>query len=191
MDREFNAKLSDFGASRAADGAMAMNAANTVAYAPGELLQGGRPTVKSDVYSLGLLIYFVITGNNAFDPTQSLGCLKDAVKEGADLQLPASVKPELALLIRSMCSLDPEARPPSATVFDVMCEHQFRFFEGIDAVELWVGLTIVGAEDRPGSAALHRLWRLESEVVPGRGIVDEGSDCVTTAKAPFTRRGSR
>jgi serine/threonine protein kinase len=50
MDGEFNAKLSDFGSSRAADGSMTTNVANTAAYAPAEVLQGGSPTVESDVY---------------------------------------------------------------------------------------------------------------------------------------------
>jgi serine/threonine protein kinase len=148
IDGECNAKLSDFGASRTADGSMTTNVGNTAAYAPAEVLQGGRPTVKSDVYSLGLLMYFVITGRHAFDPELPPMRLMDAVKAGAKVELPRSVKPELSELIRSMCSSEAEERPRSAkAVFDAICESEFGFFEGIDAVEVRVALAKLGVRD--------------------------------------------
>jgi hypothetical protein len=159
MDGEFNAKLSDFSASRGADGSMTTNVGHTTTYAAPEVLQGGMPTVKSDVYSLGLFICFVVTGEHAFDPRLPLGRLVPAVMAGANLQLPASVRPELAHLTRSMCSPDPENRPGSMkAVFETMCESEFGFFEGIVATEVREGLADLGVED-PFESEMSRLKR--------------------------------
>jgi serine/threonine protein kinase len=69
LDANFHAKLSDFGCSRTADGSTMTQVPVTIAYAPVELQDGKPPTVKSDLYSLGLLMYFVLTGEHPFDPT--------------------------------------------------------------------------------------------------------------------------
>jgi serine/threonine protein kinase len=63
LDAGFRAKLSDFAVSRAADGStMTTLTGFTAAYAALEIHMGDAQTVMSDIYSLGLLTYFVITG---------------------------------------------------------------------------------------------------------------------------------
>jgi serine/threonine-protein kinase len=118
IDENGRAKLSDLGRARAADGSTMTQV--TMAYAPGELLDGESPAVKSDIYSLGQLFCFVITQKHTFDPTCAPGKLMRAIYQGADVALPG-VKPELVQLIKRMISVKPEERPASAkAVFEVM-----------------------------------------------------------------------
>jgi serine/threonine protein kinase len=110
LDANFHAKLSDFGYSRTADGSTVTELPVTVAYAPAEALGDGELTTKSDVYSLGLLMIFVITGKHPFDPKMKPLALMKAIERGARVDL-HGVKPELALLIQSMVSVNAEDRP--------------------------------------------------------------------------------
>jgi hypothetical protein len=147
LDASYHAKLSDFGASRASDGSTMTAVPVTMAYAPLEVLDEGSPTVKSDIYSLGLLAYFVITGRHPFDPTTTPLRLMRAVSAGLDVEA-AGVRPELTQLLRSMVSVNPEDRPSSTkAVFETICQHEFAFFEDVDAVAIRVELAKFGVED--------------------------------------------
>jgi non-specific serine/threonine protein kinase/serine/threonine-protein kinase len=61
-------KLLDFGIARQLDpsGAVTRNRPATPAYSSPEQLQGGAITTASDVYSLGVLAYFVLTGSGPY-----------------------------------------------------------------------------------------------------------------------------
>jgi serine/threonine-protein kinase len=57
--------LMDFGAGQFIDdnGAVAKRAAGTPLYLAPEVLQGGRVTIQSDIYALGVLLYLLVTGS--------------------------------------------------------------------------------------------------------------------------------
>jgi hypothetical protein len=74
---------------------------NTMAYARVGNLQGGRSTVKSDMYSLGLLVY-MLTRETRIRSEATADSSDGRGEDGCPRALPASVKPKLAQLFRWM-----------------------------------------------------------------------------------------
>ena len=67
LDGKGRARITDFGLAVAAEDAANKQPAGTPGYMAPELFSGGRPTMRSDVYALGLVLYEVFTGKRAFD----------------------------------------------------------------------------------------------------------------------------
>jgi serine/threonine protein kinase len=108
IDAEGHAKVGDFGALRAADGSTQTAIPMTMAYV-------AAGAVKSDLFSLGMTIVFIVTWRHALDLTgKSVLAAVQAVTRGPQVELPASVKPGLAELVKNLCAVDPAQRPASA-----------------------------------------------------------------------------
>ncbi len=89
--------LMDFSASRPVEeraGASEVVAGTPIYMAP-EVLSGSRPTERSDVYSLGVLLFFLVTGRYPV-AARSLEELIEAYQKGAHLSL-SEARPELPL----------------------------------------------------------------------------------------------
>jgi len=67
LDGKGRARITDFGLAIAASDASGERPAGTPGYMAPELFGGAPPTVQSDLYALGLLLYEVFTGKRAFD----------------------------------------------------------------------------------------------------------------------------
>jgi serine/threonine protein kinase len=148
VDGDFHAKLSDFGAALAPDGTTTVSIPISTAYAGPEVLDGAKPTVSADIYGLGHLICYLVTGKHTFDPAMPPVRMIRSVLAGAKVELPG-VKPELVQLVQAMVAVNPEERPASAVaVFDAVCEHGFQFFEGIDPVAVRLELAKFGVADK-------------------------------------------
>ena len=142
----------------------------TVAYSPTEALLGEKSTVKTNIYSLGLLTLFVLTEKRPFDPTMAPMRLMDAVKAGVNVNLPRA-KQDLVQLIKSMVAVTPDGRQESAkSVFEEICKHDFAFFEGIDPVAIRVELAKFGIEEIPYESRTEKLKRTNVGLV---ATVDE------------------
>jgi serine/threonine protein kinase len=61
--------LMDFGLGLEADAALPANLAGTPAYLAPELLRGLAPSVQSDIYSVGVLLFYLVTGTLPVDGT--------------------------------------------------------------------------------------------------------------------------
>ena len=106
--------LMDFGAGAELwAGAMAgFAAAGTPLYAAPEVLRGSSVSPQSDIYSLGVLLFYLLTGEF---PVQgaSLAELKAAHEKGAR-PLPASTPRALGRIVERCLAREPERRPASA-----------------------------------------------------------------------------
>jgi hypothetical protein len=67
LDGKGRARITDFGLAVAASNASSERPAGTPGYMAPELFGGAPPTVQSDLYALGLVLYEVFTGKRAFE----------------------------------------------------------------------------------------------------------------------------
>jgi tetratricopeptide (TPR) repeat protein len=115
------AKIGDFGLALAVDlsrltqpGMMV----GTVTYMPPEQAMGGKVTAKADLYSLGAMLYEMVTGRPPFVGDDSVAII------GQHINTPpvsptwhrADLPPALETLILQLLEKDPEKRPESARV---------------------------------------------------------------------------
>ncbi len=111
--------LLDFGIARAvdrADGASAgMSSHLTPRYASPEQTRGEAPTIVSDIYSLGLLLYGLIAGSvpGPFDKDHP-AALSAPSASAADMPWRRRLQGDLDAIVGRACSLDPTRRYPSA-----------------------------------------------------------------------------
>ena len=177
--------LMDFGSSVDSSGAP-YGLAGTPAYLAPELLQGSPVSLRSDIYSLGVLLYYLVTAR--FPVTGgSLDELKDRHAAGQRTLL-RDARPDLSdefvRAVDSAIAADPHDRPESAGAFERLLERalglqvdqQTPMVDGIQGMSpsrhstrigrwaYWVAAVLVTAG---ATAALFKPWRsgLSSVVV--------------------------
>ncbi len=115
------AELGDFGLALAVDLSRLTQAGmmvGTVTYMPPEQAMGGKVTAKADLYSLGAMLYEMVTGRPPFVGDDSIAII------GQHINTPpvsptwhrADLPPALETLILQLLEKDPEKRPESAAV---------------------------------------------------------------------------
>jgi serine/threonine protein kinase len=114
-------KLTDFGIAKlfgSSDMTAAGSVIGTADYMPPEQAEGKTITTRSDLYSLGCVLYALLAGRAPFGG-KSLPEVLYAVRYNAVpdlLTLAPSCPVELAELIKEMVEKDPQKRPPTALV---------------------------------------------------------------------------
>jgi len=119
LDSRRHIYLTDFGLARVLTvNTQAVHTGHgTPPYAPPEQHLGGRLTARSDLYSLGILCYELLTGQLPWAGERSLGLQQ--VRDSREVlpdprQLNGDVPRELAAVLWSLTAADPAGRPPSA-----------------------------------------------------------------------------
>jgi predicted Ser/Thr protein kinase len=116
LDGHGRVRITDFGLAIAAeDEAQAAEIAGTPAYMAPEQLAGKGATVRSDMYSLGLVLYEIYTGKKAFTATTlaELREQKETHTPRAISEIREGMDPVVERLIRRCMERDPNARPSS------------------------------------------------------------------------------
>jgi eukaryotic-like serine/threonine-protein kinase len=122
---EEQVKILDFGVAKVKESLIGPStatggvSAGTVIYMSPEQLRGDRVTAMSDIYSLGLIAYELVTGRRPFKP-DTVAQLSDMQREGVRVK-PSDLRPRLPLkaeaaILRAL-NFDPVARPQTATEF--------------------------------------------------------------------------
>jgi tetratricopeptide (TPR) repeat protein len=145
LSADGTAKIGDFGLALAVDlsrltqpGMMV----GTVTYMPPEQAMGGKVTAKADLYSLGSMLYEMVTGRPPFVGDDSIAII------GQHINTPpvsptwhrADLPPALETLILQLLEKDPEKRPESAAVV-------LQALEAIEAGKIKEPLREVPAEN--------------------------------------------
>ena len=106
-------KLGDFGISRVLENsnAAAMTVVGTPYYMSPESCQSAPYTAKSDVWSLGIILYELCTLKHPFVADNLLGLVFKIVQEKPDPIEGDRYSPELIDLISVLLQKDPENRP--------------------------------------------------------------------------------
>jgi serine/threonine protein kinase len=110
--------LADFGISVSSDASRSVGTeALTVDYAPPEVLEGQEPNARSDLYSLGVTLYTLLTGLPPYSSgkktpiaQQLLRILRDPVPVVSRGDVPDGLRE----LLRELMDKDPQQRPESA-----------------------------------------------------------------------------
>jgi len=121
MSADGTAKIGDFGLAVAVDLSRLTQSGmmvGTVAYMPPEQAMGGKVTTKADLYSLGAMLYEMVTGRPPFVGDDSVSII------GQHINTPpvspawhrADLPPALETLIMQLLEKDPDKRPESAKV---------------------------------------------------------------------------
>jgi len=116
IDGRGQARITDFGLARLAEGGGASEIAGTPAYMAPEQLAGGQTTIQSDLYSLGLILYEISTGQ----PLREEGSPQElhhaqATSAACPLgDLAADLDPLVERAILQCLQKDPRQRPSSA-----------------------------------------------------------------------------
>ncbi|HZM99596.1 MAG TPA: serine/threonine-protein kinase, partial [Pyrinomonadaceae bacterium] len=118
IDADGNARLTDFGIAGLAEEIRDDEvSAGTPAYMAPEQLDGKPPTIRSDIYSLGLVLYELFTGKRAFDASTLDELLKLRRSDSAPTTPTSLVKdlePVIESIIDRCMQKDPARRPASA-----------------------------------------------------------------------------
>jgi serine/threonine-protein kinase len=117
IDGRGRVRITDFGLAGLADElAKEGSYAGTPAYMAPEQITGGRVSVRSDIYALGLLLYEVFTGKRVFDTTNfaELKRLHESGTLTTPSELVRDLDPAVERVILRCLERDPESRPPSA-----------------------------------------------------------------------------
>jgi serine/threonine protein kinase len=120
-------KLTDFGLVLHEQGAVSQTdvLAGTPLYMSPEQARGGRVDARSDLFSLGSLLYVMCTGQPPFSGRNPLAVLRQVseAKPRPVRRLKADVPPWLADLIARLHAKDPESRPAAAEVARLLEQH--------------------------------------------------------------------
>jgi eukaryotic-like serine/threonine-protein kinase len=121
VDDEGRAKVTDFGIARAGASDMTQTGSimGTAQYLSPEQAQGHAVSAQSDIYSVGIILYEMLTGRVPFEGESAVTIALKQVSEQpvAPSQLNAAVSPQLEAVVMRALAKDPAARYPDADAF--------------------------------------------------------------------------
>ena len=120
LSADGTAKIGDFGLAVAVDLSRLTQSgmmAGTVSYMPPEQAMGGKVTTKADLYSLGAMLYEMVTGRPPFVGDDSVAIIGQHINTPpvSPVWHRADLPPALETLILQLLEKNPQRRPASAS----------------------------------------------------------------------------
>lgn len=136
LDDNHNIRLIDFGFSKSVEGTFLKTHCGSCLYAAPELLMGEEYSEKVDIWSAGVMLYVMTTGNFPFYHENVSVCLQKIVM--SEVQLPSFLSFGLKDLLMRMLSKSPEERPSVDQILDHPWMRSYR----IDIEQMLDGVVI-------------------------------------------------
>ena len=80
-------------------------------------------THKMDIFALGIMFHQYLTGNMPEFDKSEYDYIFEAVLDGGEILLDKSLNNDLQVIIKSMLSVNPDARPDADQIFDALSNH--------------------------------------------------------------------
>ena len=133
LDKQYHPRIGDFGLSRLYDGVSTLtHEVGTPAYMAPELFENDAYSDKIDVFSFGLILFELLTGQRAFNEERVYAHIKQLV-EGKRPEIPDTVSPSMQSLIKECWDNHPEMRPPFAEIYRRLRNIDFKIWDDVDS----------------------------------------------------------
>ncbi|KAK8798816.1 hypothetical protein WA158_007900 [Blastocystis sp. Blastoise] len=131
MDKCDNPYLGDFGFARFLyDDTQDITHCGTALYAAPELFEAGKDyTNKCDIYSLGLVGYYIMTGKDIAESTFKENYEREKKDSNFKIKVDPYLNRVLYNLFNSCFSYDPEKRPTATEIVDILRTYNGKLYE--------------------------------------------------------------
>ncbi|XP_053866037.1 mitogen-activated protein kinase kinase kinase 10 isoform X2 [Malaclemys terrapin pileata] len=128
-------KITDFGLAREWHKTTKMSAAGTYAWMAPEVIRLSRFSKSSDVWSFGVLLWELLTGEVPYREIDALAVAYGVAMNKLTLPIPSTCPEPFARLLAECWDPDPHARPPFGSILGrlVAIEHSAMFSMALDA----------------------------------------------------------
>lgn len=185
LTRRDKPKVLDFGIARAVHGASLPALEGTIAGSPHylapEQLTGGTVDARTDVYSLGVVFYELLTGRKAFEGA-TLQQITAAVLEGAPVP-PAALRPDLPADLVAIALKAMAREPASRFASGQELSHELRRWHDAQASAATQAAAEAAAAPPTGAGA--RRWWLGGAALLAAALL--GSTLLANRPAPTPR----
>ncbi len=173
IDGRGRVKINDFGIAALVElAADDENFSGTPVYMAPEVVRGEAATPRSDIYSLGLVLFELFTGRRAID-ADSFSAIRrwhesgppDPISDSAEL-----LGPEVADAVRRCLDPEPERRPSSALLVSSMLPGGDPLLEALAAGET-PSPELIAAAGEAGTITRRSRWLLVGATFLGLGLV--------------------
>jgi hypothetical protein len=172
LDGRGHARITDFGLAIMAGEARGEDAwVGTPAYMSPEQLSGEKPTIQSDIYALGLVLYELFTGRDAY-PGATVAEMLQLRKRGAPAKISGIVKgldPAIERIILQCLEKDPRSRPRTALQIAATLPGGDPLAATIAAGETPSPEMVAAAMDQ-APTGVGQLWLMAAALVVGLAI---------------------
>lgn len=127
VDNQFNIKISDFGLARVKAHVQTMTGnCGTVQWMAPEVLANQKYTEKADVFSFGIVVWEIVTGECPYDGMSQIQAALGVLNRNLRPVIPRSCPPFLAQLMKACWARQPELRPSFLQVVRALRDYSKR-----------------------------------------------------------------
>lgn len=177
MMADGHAKVADFGIARAVTESTMTYSGNVIGsvhYFSPEQAKGTMITPKSDVYSLGVVLYEMLTGKLPFTGDNPVSiAVKHLQEEPVPVrQIDPAIPPVVEAIVSKAMSKDPAMRPTSAELVQDISQAERMLMAGSQSMPQMAPM----AQDPDATQVLPRVQPTQQLIPPRRAPQDEGYD---------------